>query len=1116
MPVFANLLLAPNETIFEPPPDNTQFVGQPTWKLALQYGHYFYFLSQDRVLIPADIKLLSMSYLARNTLPYDKSKFSAINSLPLIPSVNPLIYGYRNPNTNVGVNEISEDERMLQTLANSGNTEAASFLDPFRYTAITNNRGHIVLVCTVRLNADELIDLANLGDYTDQLYKYPKILSTLNSFSADKGEYRWLFNMIVAFFWYRSVPHDRVEKTIKLGKWTNENYSRFIADTIAEDPNLGLILLPQYFRSQDIKIYPAIPVLTSDEINSFVSICESLKDEKVLLNEFISEIFSTSAGSTLISTMNQLFELTGILVTFPQTEKYLMPLKMGLKMLMRQEQRVCVPEDSSVKIDVDEVYLLDHTFMYNLLSNKLTTPIEAWDALNYYLGFDPELLDLEHAYLTGSTIPACFIRHPVINIMDQKDNINIYYPVSYNVYPSLITFMDNLNVWRGRVNKIKVTYSYHDFNVQQISRSHPDLKSNGVLSVTIPDETIGHSMIDESNKSIIYPEEELNNSRHGPDVDICVDERQGQIYFEGLVNSFVTRITEYFEAQGITLSIDSRTEKRASGSDMYVVEIRGMRTFQFYRGDMKQIMTHHVSMTRGFVTGNGENRKCYLSASCVLGAMKGKSTNYYYFAGKRSKVSDVILKYLHRGWGMPTKDRRVVKLMRGQSERKLFLFIELLPYAFFVNKLFNINSLPSYLKYLDYYRDGYLKVRGTIYPKTERWMLDEIIKEEPTVDIQESLNSANVTIPIVDTPTVIQAQDVDINGYPIGFTPSNFNEVLIPSRPLSSPGLLQSIGSPGGSPSLVQMVSAPLDARIPNRTIIPMTNQANLPPLNPPRAVRGFDPLSGRFISNGSPDISSGSGSYDSSSSPGSPSRFENVVTNNNNQQSFIGTPVSPDPTFMNPNVGNTSPVTTPYTPVSVRQTSPVRTRTAMSPIPLVIPVSQLSPVSQSSVPLSSMNSQIISPSRMISPTYVSPSRLSTPVVKASPTVVRPPSTNSPVVVRPPSTNNPIVVRPSSGAQSPVIVRSTDQSQTIVRSPSTNNPVVMRPPSTGTTTVVRPPSTNNPVVVRPPSTGTTRVVSSPRTVTPQVIRPTSSPQTQTTVVTPGTQIPTVVRQSPRQ
>jgi hypothetical protein len=84
----------------------------------------------------------------------------------------------------------------------------------------------------------------------------------------------------------------------------------------------------------------------------------------------------------------------------------------------------------------------------------------------------------------------------------------------------------------------------------------------------------------------------------------------------------------------------------------YLWEVNGLpRKVQIYPSSLRQIITHHLAMVRGFIFGNGEERMLYCSANCLLSLRHLKSPNYYYFAGIKSPA-EVILKYQQRGYAV--------------------------------------------------------------------------------------------------------------------------------------------------------------------------------------------------------------------------------------------------------------------------------------------------------------------------------------------------------------------------------------------------------------------------------------------------------------------------------
>jgi hypothetical protein len=103
----------------------------------------------------------------------------------------------------------------------------------------------------------------------------------------------------------------------------------------------------------------------------------------------------------------------------------------------------------------------------------------------------------------------------------------------------------------------------------------------------------------------------------------------------------------------------------------YLWEISGPpRTVQIYRSNLKQILTHHLAMVRGFIFGNGQERMMYCSASCLVSLHTRESPNYYYFAGIKSPA-EIILKYQQRGYAvkLPRNIRQLIQLYAENEPR---------------------------------------------------------------------------------------------------------------------------------------------------------------------------------------------------------------------------------------------------------------------------------------------------------------------------------------------------------------------------------------------------------------------------------------------------------------
>lgn len=105
---------------------------------------------------------------------------------------------------------------------------------------------------------------------------------------------------------------------------------------------------------------------------------------------------------------------------------------------------------------------------------------------------------------------------------------------------------------------------------------------------------------------------------------------------------------------------------------------KGFREVEMYPATWAEVCTHHVGMVRLGFTGAGAGvegkplRQFYLTASCLLSAVKGHSPNYYYFASKKTPPQEVLLKYAVRGFpisGLPAGIRAAVAEYAQQSPK---------------------------------------------------------------------------------------------------------------------------------------------------------------------------------------------------------------------------------------------------------------------------------------------------------------------------------------------------------------------------------------------------------------------------------------------------------------
>ena len=350
----------------------------------------------------------------------------------------------------------------------------------------------------------------------------------------------------------------------------------------------------------------------------------------------------------------------------------------SLKLLAREETRQIL--DTSVEIDGNEAYVFsaDNPIVWSQFPiNRLITPtLELWnqqetkvtvshsrsaspvrhsksseeeeeiektpvDKVNSVISVLQQLikaytfdllenLDLSETVVTGSIIPA------TLGILLKK--LILYHSQSYS----------NLQYGLPLINQkpYSVELELTETKIQELESEilefYPPLYTRPTnlekyrqLIATGQYRLRGNGLISPDGRQKIKLEDE-----DGADIDLAVLAETDE-EFDAIANKhFRTLRKDYPEAEM------NKVEKVKK----YLWEISGLpRKIQIYRSSLRQILTHHLAMVRGFIYGNGSERMMYCSANCLISLYTRKSPNYYYFAGLKSPA-EIILKYEQRGY----------------------------------------------------------------------------------------------------------------------------------------------------------------------------------------------------------------------------------------------------------------------------------------------------------------------------------------------------------------------------------------------------------------------------------------------------------------------------------
>ena len=252
------------------------------------------------------------------------------------------------------------------------------------------------------------------------------------------------------------------------------------------------------------------------------------------------------------------------------------------------------------------------------------------ELLKYYVGSYLLDLDLSRSFITGSALAACstcFYRAPLFKSVE--DYIEVLYP----------RFYTDLHLAPGQ------DWPKYD-----------------------PNMTFDHN--GQEGVANIHGEQYKFTIRSGADVDIAIDDTLNPEEYEAEVEKHLAVIRQHYPY----IKVDIR--EMAGGRINYRVftddpqHMMEFRPVEFYQSSFNHICTHHVGIARGAFTNYFEalraregrpaknplvpntNGNFYLTASFIYTKIRGISPNYHYFAGKKSKPQEVIIKYQMRGFGI--------------------------------------------------------------------------------------------------------------------------------------------------------------------------------------------------------------------------------------------------------------------------------------------------------------------------------------------------------------------------------------------------------------------------------------------------------------------------------
>lgn len=272
------------------------------------------------------------------------------------------------------------------------------------------------------------------------------------------------------------------------------------------------------------------------------------------------------------------------------------------KPLVGQEYRN-IKQD--IPIDNHSTFVFSSEEITDILSLK-----DIVEDLDYFTGGILNDLDLSKTFITGSAIAATLSQTlPNYQFIDQTTNrqlIDIFYPCIYTQFSN----------------------SDH----QRLKRL-----TNLEWNIALKDENYGAVTCDDHKF--------LFTVKCGADLDLAIDENVSDEEYERIAQShYEAVLKKYPSAKMVKLDKQVGWNYSIYSTDPEVVPF--FRQIEIYRSSFQKICTHHVAPVRGaFTSFFGEGPKFYITASSVESYIHGYLKDYHYFAGKKSKPQDVLIKY---------------------------------------------------------------------------------------------------------------------------------------------------------------------------------------------------------------------------------------------------------------------------------------------------------------------------------------------------------------------------------------------------------------------------------------------------------------------------------------
>jgi hypothetical protein len=368
----------------------------------------------------------------------------------------------------------------------------------------------------------------------------------------------------------------------------------------------------------------------------------------------------------------------------------------GLRVLMAEEFR-CVKNDEPIDRNSKFIFTEDHLKDMNLIK----TPEDAKNVLRYYVGDFLDEMDLSQTYITGSAIAASIIKTTVCEKVYSKSYtkeimIDILYPKVITEIPDVyidILKTENVNLW----------------NIEAIS------EEEGVM-------TKGDVVI---NFKI----------RPGADVDLAIDMNVSDDEYCAIAQRHFDVISKYYPY----VKIKQYTKPKGDWNYMIYTDdpayIPVFRTVEIYRSSFRNICSHHVGAVRGCYTSKwSESPKFYLTASAVYTSENSSSPNYHYFAGRKSRPQDIIVKYMMRG--IQVADQILNNIIHAYKDDKNILLSQ---FPFYEGRNIPYSIFSSPIEYEFIYEKQQARIRKQ-QEKAERKRLREERRNNRPPSYRETIN----------------------------------------------------------------------------------------------------------------------------------------------------------------------------------------------------------------------------------------------------------------------------------------------------------------------------------------------------------------------------------------